>query len=186
LISLNPNPTGKEKPFNVHVFLYDLFKKVEGGYLFIYPKDKNPFSAPFATTKPEYLRARHNGHFNKLAPFYVIHETWARGEDELRFKLANWGHSSEELRKLEVRESYINLWKSVDKYNYRYIKDFHFALPHGWEGLGYIEAQSMEEFIINFKPNFRINKFYLKIVNKRFYGRIKFYFDKAMRKLNSK
>lgn len=178
LLRLNPNPTGEEKPYNVKVFLYDLFKKVPDGYLYAYSNASRPFSAPFATTKPMYLRARNNGYFNKVSPFYVIHETWARSEEQLRFKLSNWGHSAEELQKESRRESLINLWKAIDSYNYHYIKNFHFSVAHGWEGLGFVKADNIREFILNFDPGFRINPFYLKLLNNRMYGRIRYIVDK--------
>jgi len=183
LRALNPNPTGHEKPFNVHVFLYDLFKRVDDGYLFAYPKASRPFSAPFATTKPEYIRARHNGHFNRISPFYVVHETWARNADELRFKLSNWGHAAEEFKKADVRESYIKLWSAIDSHNYKYLVDFHFAVPHGWERLGFVKASSVKEFMEKFDPGFAVNSFYLKLVNSRVYGGLKFRFDRIMRKV---
>jgi hypothetical protein len=185
LLSLNDNPTGKEKPYNVNVFLYDLFKKVPDGYLYAYANEKRPFSAPFATTRPQYLRARHNGYFNRVSPFYVIHETWARSEEELRFKLSNWGHSAEELKKVEMRESFINLWKAIDQYNYQYIKNFHFSVAHGWEGLGFVKAKDMQEFIINFNPGFKISGFYLRLLNNRMYGRIRYFIDKMKRTVKS-
>ena len=181
LLKLNTNPTGNEKPYNVNVFLYDLFKRVSDGYLYAYPKDSRPLSAPFATTRPEYMRARNNGYFNRISPFYVIHETWARGEDELRFKLSNWGHSSEELKNIEVRESFINLWKAIDGNNYKYIKNFHFAVAQVWEGLSYVKAKTMKEFIQNFHPDFEINGFYLTLQNNRMYGRIRYLIGKLKR-----
>ncbi len=181
LLKLNSNPTGNEKPYNVNVFLYDLFKRVSDGYLYAYPKDSSPLSAPFATTRPEYMRARNNGYFNRISPFFVIHETWARGEDELRFKLSNWGHSSEELKNIEVRESFINLWKAIDGNNYKYIKNFHFAVAQVWEGLSYVKAKTMNELIQNFNPGFKINGFYLTLQNNRMYGRIRYFIGKLKR-----
>lgn len=183
LRKLLPNPTGDEKPFNVHVFLYDLFKKVDGGYLVIDPERKRPFSAPFATTRPDYWSARQNGHFNKLSPYYVVHETWARGEEELRFKLANWGHASVELQKKDVRESYVNFWKSIDRHNYQFIRDFHFAIPHCWDRLGFVPGETIDELMINFKPDFRISTLYIQLANLRAYGKMKQWFSKLNIKL---
>lgn len=173
LKKLNSCPTGNEKPFNVHVFLYDLVKKLEHGYLYVDPGNDRPFSAPFATTKPDYVRARHNGHFNKTSPFYVLHETWARGEDELRFKLSNWGHSSEEMKHKGVQESFIKLWRALDENNYQYVRNFHFAQPEGWPRLGYAQGSNIPELMKNFNPPFHISGLELALNNSRLVGKLR-------------
>lgn len=178
LKSLNACPTGEEKPYNVQANLYDLFKKLEDGYLCIHPRNGKPFSVPFATTRPNYERARQNGYFNKLSPYYVIHETWARSESELEFKLTNWGHASEELKSATVRQSYINLWKAIDKYNFKYIRDFHFLVPGGWDALTYVPAKTVEDFMLQFSPKYKPGIFYLWFMNNRMIARIRGFFRK--------
>lgn len=173
LRQINSNPTSLEKPLNVHVFLYDLYKKVEGGYLIINNRKNRPFSAPFATTRPDYWSARQNGHFNLMSPFYVLHETWSRSEEELRFKLANWGHSAIELENEDIRESYIKLWKAIDRYNYQFVRDFHFSIPHCWESLQFIAANNIHELLQNFQPDLNVSKLELALHNNRVAGKFK-------------
>ncbi|MFZ6012192.1 MAG: hypothetical protein ACOYXT_17760 [Bacteroidota bacterium] len=183
LKKINPNPTGAEKPLNVCPFLVPLIKKTETGYLFVDFRDRLPEHAPFATTKPQYERARQNGHFNWLVPTHVIHETWARGEQELWYKMNNWGHSAEELEENKRRLSYYNLWKSLDEYNYRYITNFHPALPEAWPYLGFCKGKTIEEFIDNFKtPEFPLSKIQLFMRNNRNVARFKFYTQKLVRR----
>jgi len=181
LMHMNSYPTGKEKPYNVQVFLYDLFKKLDDGYLYVVQEEARPFSAPFATTKPDYQRARQNGHFSRLSPFYVIHETWSRSEEELTFKLSNWGHAAEELKAADLRRSYINLWRAIDKYNYKYIRDFHFSVPQAWESLGYVSGRTIDELIRNFNPSFHISPLYLWAMNNRMIARFRSAFKKLTR-----
>lgn len=174
LKSINAHPTGEEKPFNVLVNLVSLIKRVDGGYLYVDFLNNLPESAPFATTKPNYERARQNGHFNFVSPFYVIHETWAREEDSLWFKINNWGHSSEELLEVQKRKSYFELWKSLDKYNYSYVRNFHPAKAEVWPALAYQSGETVEEFILNFKaPKFPLSKAEIKIRNNRNVARLK-------------
>lgn len=171
LIRLNPNPTGEEKAINVSVFLFDLFKKVNKGYLII--ENRKPFSAPFATTRPEYKGGRQNGHFNKLSPFFVIHETWSRDEAELKYKLSNWGHSTDEFAEPAIQESYIKLWSALDQHNYSFVRNFHFAVPHYWEKIKFVPAQSIEELLANFRPQLNIGLLKLFFANSRLLAKIR-------------
>lgn len=174
LKSLHPNPTGDEKPLNVNVCLIPLLKQTPEGYLFVDFKSAIPENAPFATNKPEYLRARNNGHFSVLSPFFVIHETWSRNEAALWFKINNWGHASEELEEAKARQSYFELWKALDNRNYKYIHDFHPATASTWPALGYCPGETIDEFIHNFQvPEFPLSRFSLFLKNNRNIARLK-------------
>jgi hypothetical protein len=174
LKTIHPNPTGVEKPLNVNVCLVPLYKKTEDGYLYVNFKKSIPENAPFATNKPEYLRARNNGHFSILSRFYAIHETWARSESELWYKLNNWGHSAEELEGTNTRQTYFNLWKSLNSQNHQNISNVHPATPETWPALAFCKGQTIEEFIRNFKePAFPLNHFQLAFRNNRNVARIR-------------
>ena len=183
LRKINRNPTGSEKPVNVLACWVPLIKKIDGGYLYVNFKNQIPETAPFATSKPDYQRARHNGHFNILLPYYVIHETWARSEDDLWFKISNWGHSSEELDELEKRQSYFNLWKSLDSRNFQYVSNIHPTKGETWPALGYCSGDTIDSFITNFvMPNFPLRKWELRLANSRNIGRIKWNWNKIFTK----
>jgi hypothetical protein len=147
LRKLNPNPTGKEKPINICGCWIPLIKKLRDGYLYVDFKDSLPETVPVATNVPVYKRARNNGHFNFISSHYVVHETWSRSENELWFKINNWGHSDEELDLKAKKISYYNLWKALDEHNFQYIRDFHPAIAKTWPALNYLEASSMDEVI---------------------------------------
>ena len=174
LKKINSNPTGREKPINILGCLVPLIKKVDGGYLYVDFRNQIPETAPFATNKPDYQRARQNGHFNIFSPCYVIHETWARSSELLLFKINNWGHASEELEEINWRNSYFNLWKSLDRYNYRFIHNFHPVKSETWPCLEFCEGNTIDELISNINlPLFPLNKFQLYLHNNRNYARLK-------------
>jgi hypothetical protein len=173
LKKINPNPKPSEKPFNVCCPFVPLIKKVNEGYLFVDFKQNLPEIIPMATNQPDYQRARQNGHFNYYTPFYVIHETWARSEDELWYKINNWGHAAEELDARKIRESYYLLWQALDAYNYHYVRDFNPAKGSTWPALGFAKGESVEEFLQNFQiPKFPLSNFQLMLKNNRNFARL--------------
>jgi hypothetical protein len=185
LISLHEHPTGEEKSLNVCSFCIPIIKKLTTGFLYIDFQDKMPETLPFATTLPVYKRARLNGHFNILLPEYVIHETWARSEEELWLKMNNWGHASEELDIEKNRLSYYNFWKVLDDYNYRYVSNFHPAIPPTWPTLKFMRVGSVEEFLMAFEPpDLPLSPFQLWMKNNRQVSRVRSY-SKKMFKLFS-
>ncbi len=125
-----------------------LIKKVKGGFLYVKQPGNNFETMPFATRQPKYENARRNGYFNHISPFFVIHETWARGEEELWAKLNSWGHKND-----FHKESYFALWKSLDASNYRYVVNFHPIQPDVWPALAFGEGETVTEFIDNLQKS---------------------------------
>ena len=174
LKSINKNPTGDEKPLNVCVNWIPIFKNFGKDFFYVDFKNRLPECTPIATNKPIYERARNNGHFNKISPYFVIHETWARSEDELQFKLNNWGHSAEELQEQERRKSFLKIWKSIDKYNYNLVYNIHPAKPDTWPALSYCAAKNLDDFVNKLgKPKFPLNKLQIALKNNRLVAKIK-------------
>ncbi len=174
LLQLNPYPTGEEKPYNVLVSFIPIFKNIGGKYYLVDFGKEIPESSPFATTKPLYERAKRNGYFNHLSPFFALHETWARGEKELRFKLANWGHASEELDTEEKRARYLDMWKELNDSNYSSIKNFHPVHPPNWPKLKAVEAASIRDLIGKMQgEKLPIGDFRRALYNSRLISKIK-------------
>jgi hypothetical protein len=147
LLRENPDPREIDKPVNYCAFLIPLIKRNDDGYIYVDFKNRVPEFVPVATNRPVYLNARRNGHFNKLTPFFAVHETWARSEDELKFKMNNWGHSDQEFGQQSVKDSYYNLWSTLDEHNYKYITDFHPAKNSLWPRLAFCKASTIEELM---------------------------------------
>jgi hypothetical protein len=181
LTRIHKSPTGKEKPINVCPMLIPIFKKIENGFLLVDFKSKLPETAPFATSKPDYQSARQNGHFNILVPVFVLHETWARNEADLWFKLNNWGHAAEELKSDEVKLNYFNTWKNLNLNNYDKVENIHFVNPGAWPALRYEKGNTVEELIKNFQPP-KISWLWLRLAikNSRFMARLNHYILKPL------
>lgn len=173
LKQINNNPTGNEFAVNVCCPFIPIFKKTNNGYLLIDFMDRLPEIIPMATNKPNYERARQNGYFNIYTKHFVIHDTWARSEEEMRYKINNWGHSSEELSSDNSRESYFNLWKVVDDFNFIYLNNFHPAKSEVWPKLKYVKANSLKELIDSQRDEkFPLSDFQLKLKNSIHYSRL--------------
>lgn len=143
LLRLHPSPSGNEKPINICANLIPLIKKVSGGYLYVKNRPDTYETAPFATNVPVYNNARRNGHFDHISPFFVLHETWAREEEQLKKKLESWGHNND----FESRVGYFNLWKALDQFNYKYIRDFHPLVPGVWQELDLAPGKHINDLI---------------------------------------
>jgi len=158
LKKINSAPKHADAPLNVSCNLIPIFKKLENGYLYVDFKGYNFETVAFATNRPSYENARKNGYFNLLSNSFVVHQTWARNEKELWQKLNSWGHDSD----IKNKQSYFNLWKILDNYNYHYVKNIHPLYPDTWPALGYCEGRNMQELIQNlvqckdfFIPNYK-------------------------------
>ena len=168
------NPNGYERPLNVCGCWIPLVKKVDRGYIYADYLPGKPELVPVATNVPKYERARHNGYFNIVKPYFIIHETWARGKEEMLFKAANWGHSAEELKKRESREKYLKKWNDLDRNNYLKAKDFHPLVGEIWPRLSFVEAETIDELMAAFAgKRFPLSGFEIFMRNNRNIARIK-------------
>jgi hypothetical protein len=128
---------GCKRSVNIHGLWINLIKQTPTG--FIYSVLKTP---PLATNDPVYEYGRTNGHFNIHSNSFIAHITWARPEEEVKYKLENWGHSHEFNGK-----SFLKIWQAMDEFNWRYIKDFHPMGKENIDRLYFLEARNLEEFV---------------------------------------
>ena len=157
-----------QKAFNICVNYISLIKKTPTGYLCTKNNNNKYEYMPMATNVPEYSNARRNGYFNVQSPFFAIHETWARSDDELWNKMNSWGHSND-----FNKESYYKLWQSLDADNAKYIHNFHPIEAPVWQLLQSVEAKNITEIIEYFtkhKPVLNTKKTFIK--NSRFIQKI--------------
>lgn len=132
-----------KRPVNVHGTWINLIKQT--GFGFIYSVTKTP---PLATNRPEYDYGRTNGHFNIYTNTFLAHITWARPEEEVYYKLKNWGHSHE-----FEGMSFFKIWQALDDHNWQYIKDFHPMNRGSIPRLYFHKAGTVEEFVHSFDCN---------------------------------
>lgn len=74
--------------------------------------------------------------------FKAIHQSWGRTDVELKQKLASWGHVDD----FDIN-SYFLFWKSIDKHNYKYIRDFHPLSGSTWNQLECVEVRDIPTLI---------------------------------------
>ncbi len=122
--------------------LVTLFKKVESGYLFIDNREK--FS--LITNYPEYQYARSNDSIiNYFLGIITIHQSWARSEMEMQFKINNWGHRDD-----FDTSKYFEFWKSLSEENYKNFKNIHPMSPKVWNEIKFLEAKNIDDFILKY------------------------------------
>ncbi|WP_339811903.1 hypothetical protein [uncultured Imperialibacter sp.] len=163
LRSISANPKGDDKALNVLAHYIPLFKKLRNGYLFV-ENGRRLQSVPVATNTPEYQYGRVNGHFNITSSFYIVHETWARSEEDVLMKISNWGHRDD-----FNKSSYIKLWNALDEYNHKYLRNFYYLAPReAWAELSYSEGKDIGEFLEKFSTeHFPYSKLELFLKNNR-------------------
>lgn len=126
-------------PVSFHGNWVNLFKKTKTGFLYI--ANKEPF--PFITNFPQTTIARYN---RKIVNFdsgiEVIHQSWARSEEEVLTKIKNWGHKND-----FDTISYFSFWENLHEENYREANNFHPLKASNWSKLSFIECSDSLEFI---------------------------------------
>lgn len=86
--------------------------------------------------------------------FVVLHQSWGRPEEEIGFKISNWGHRED----FDV-SSYFEFWKSVNRYNAPYIRNCHpLGKNSGWNRLKF-EPGSLDEIIKRLRKDTKTHKF---------------------------
>jgi hypothetical protein len=146
--------------------LVTLFKELSDGYLYIENNEK----FPFITNYPSFDVCRTNYSISShLANVKVIHQSWARSEEQMLFKIKNWGHRDD-----FDTQKYFEFWKKLDSTNYNSYKNIHPLTPALWDKLHFLPSSSIDDFIKLYSERNKqmlINVSFFKIV-KTFYKRL--------------
>lgn len=127
------------KKIQICAYLNDVYKVTENGFLFV--KEVTPFY--MGTNYPDYVRGRKNKNHQKwYIPFAVIHLTWGRSAEELKFKLENWGHNTD-----FDTQKFFDFWNSITKDNYKNHKYFHPLNSKSWKELHFVEGKNITDII---------------------------------------
>lgn len=116
-----------------------LFKQDQNGFYIIKPFKETCF---LITNYPEYIYSRKTNAPFIILDYYVIHQSWARDENEIFTKLNNWSHKDD----FDVNLFFEN-WKNLSKENHKDFTNFHPLTQSTWENLEYVEAENVEDFI---------------------------------------
>ena len=147
----------EKKRIQIAGFLVHLYKYTENGILYV----NAPHKFMLATNYPNYKQARQTKERVIYTNTILLHETLCRTEKELRFKIENWGHN------VDVNDSFLEKWISVDENNYKEFKDFYYIEPERWKKLGYLNSQDDKELkrIAENDKDFNISSIYLFFKN---------------------
>lgn len=140
----------KSNPVEIHVQWITLFKKVEGGFLYV----KGSLDAiEIATNYPKYKYMRATRHSKKIiTKFILLHQSWARDEDEIYTKITNWSHRDD-----SDNIAFFELWKSINLNNYTEFVNLHENDPGKWKSLGFISENEMDNLELEIS-NFQLLK----------------------------
>ena len=134
----------EDNKIQIWLFIINLYKKIDGGYLYV-EKPFEPFSC--ATNFINYKICRITFSRKKYLPFFIVHNTWARSEEEIYFKLNNWGHNKD----FDV-ETYYNYWKNVSRKNFKDYKNFHPLDGKKWKELAFCPGDNLND-VVDFFEN---------------------------------
>ena len=125
----------EKNKIQIFAFWLIIYKYTENGILYI---DK-PQKSVFATNYPNYKNARRTNERVIYLDSLVLHESVARSEEQLRFKLENWSHN------VDVNKDFLNKWISVNENNYQEMTDFYYIEPERWKKLSYFPTNKIQE-----------------------------------------
>lgn len=146
----NPEKT----PVQISAFWINMYKYTEEGLLYA----PIPNKALVATNYPGYTCARQNRKRIIYTDHLIMHECVSRSEEELLKKFTNWGHNTD----FDIDE-YMNKWRSVNKNNYKEMRDFFYLEPEVWKTLEYIDSKDMDVIKkrLNAKPELHPTAWFL-------------------------
>jgi hypothetical protein len=119
--------------------LITLFKKNQKGFFYIDLDER----FCFITNYPKYTSARNNYLVSKFfSGINVIHQSWAREENEIIDKISNWGHRDD-----FDTNSFVEFWKNLDEGNYKEYVNFHPLNQTSWDKLNFLKSTDIDDFI---------------------------------------
>jgi hypothetical protein len=131
------------RPINICCPWIVLYKQIPEGFLYVNNRVfKNIEFVPVATNKPNYQFGRGNGYFNIRTDYVILHQSWARSEEEVYQKLSNWGHKND-----GDINAYYNLWKSANINTYKNFRNFNMINPTAWPELALIPASESQDIL---------------------------------------
>ncbi|WP_234109257.1 MULTISPECIES: hypothetical protein [Chryseobacterium] len=132
------NPTKTPATFLVNFVTQ--FKRDNDGFYVITPYREACY---LVTNTPEYVKARvTNSDKNYFLNYNLIHQSWARSEEEILQKIKNWGHKDD----FKV-DDFFEKWKNLSKENFHLYSDFHPLDGKSWSRIEFVGSSNIQEFI---------------------------------------
>lgn len=147
----------KKHPIQIAAFLIHLYKYTDNGILYV----NEPHKFMLATNYPNYKWGRQTKERIIYTDTVLLHETLSRNEEEIRFKIENWGHSH------EVNYDFLDKWKKVNEHNYKEFRNFYFMEPERWKELDYFPTKNPAEIsrFVEENNTLKLTKSYLFFKN---------------------
>ncbi len=141
-------------PVQISPFLINLYKRVEGGFLYVDQATK----IMAVTNYPDYKLGRNTKKKVIYQDSLILHECLSRTKEELLMKFSNWGHDVD----IDVH-SFIEKWELVNEKNYKSMSNFFYLEPHKWKSLEFVKGTTFSEIFDNFdkRPDFRPSAFFI-------------------------
>ena len=128
-------------PVQIAPFLINLYKRVDGGFLYVNQATK----VMVATNYPNYKTGRNTKAQVIYTDSLILHECLSRTKEELLLKFANWGHDVD----ISV-DTFIKKWENVNATNYKTMNNFFYLDPQIWKTLEFVKGDSFSEIFENF------------------------------------
>ncbi len=125
----------EKNKIQIAAFWIIIYKYTDKGILYV---DK-PMKSIFATNYPNYKAFRRTNERVIYLDSLVLHESVARSEEQLRYKLKNWSHNT------HVNDSFLDKWLKVNETNYKVFQDFYYIEPDRWKTLDYFPTKDIQE-----------------------------------------
>lgn len=125
----------EKNKIQIAAFWIIIYKYTDKGILYV---DK-PMKSIFATNYPNYKAFRRTNERVIYLDSLVLHESVARSEEQLRYKLKNWSHNT------HVNDTFLDKWLKVDETNYKDFQDFYYIEPDRWKTLDYFPTKDIQE-----------------------------------------
>ncbi len=141
-------------PVQISPFLINLYKRVEGGFLYVDQATK----IMAVTNYPDYKLGRNTKKKVIYQDSLILHECLSRTKEELLMKFSNWGHDVD----IDVH-SFIEKWELVNEKNYKSMSNFFYLEPHKWKSLEFVKGTTFSEIFDNFdkRLDFRPSAFFI-------------------------
>ena len=149
----NISPKGK---MVISCKLIPIYKMNENGYFIINTLETVNIAA---INFEKYTGIRGIAGAKKIKTFFTaFHQSWARSEDEIRFKFANWGHAND-----FNSEIYYEQWRNLTDANFIEYTNVHPSkTPQKWPSISYIPNININNLIMSVRDIKR------KIIKQRF------------------
>lgn len=147
----------KKTPVQIAGFLINIYKYLENGILYV----NEPTKVMLATNYPNYKRARNTKERVIYTNNILLHECLSRTEEDLKFKLDNWGHSH------QINNEFLSKWKKADETNYKTLKNLFYLDPTIWKDLDYFPSKKIEEIrgLVEEKDDLKVSSSFLRKKN---------------------